>query len=77
MTNSSKQSKQMRGSIRRPRILIFIISVTVLSSLTAAVLSIRDKNLADRSDRVQFVLTKTEVLVQDLRSLGWLATAVR
>ena len=73
----TKTSKQMRGSIRGPRILIFIISVTFFSSSIAAVLSIRDKNLADRGSRVQLVLTKTEVLVQDLRGLGWLATAVR
>jgi diguanylate cyclase (GGDEF)-like protein/PAS domain S-box-containing protein len=63
--------------MRRPRTLIFIISITVLSSLTAAVLSIRDKNLSDRGGRVQLVLNKTEVLVQELRGLGWLATAVR
>jgi len=73
----TKTSKQIRGSIRGPRILIFIISVTFLSSLTAAVLSIRDKNLADRGITVQLVLSKIEVLVQELRGLGWLATAVR
>jgi diguanylate cyclase (GGDEF)-like protein/PAS domain S-box-containing protein len=73
----TKTSKQLRGSISRPRTLILIIAVTVLSGLTAAVLSLRDKNLADCGIRVQLVLSKTEVLVQDLRSLGWLATAVR
>src|ERR1700676_744973 len=73
----TKRSKQTRGLISGPRILIFIISVTFLSSSMAAVLSIRDKNLSDRGSRVQLVLSKTEVLVQELRGLGWLATAVR